>query len=163
MRLFFLLILGSLFTTFWPIFGPFGCLFGVSWEQLPASWVLLGSLWIKNTKKLKVFKVFENATFWLFELLMALLGSSCPLFGRSWSQNEPQKIPQICSKKNLIVCRFFDFFSNWIEQHKKKSKSEHNMDSFFAQNPKQIYKRNQDEPKRAIMSFKEQTTAFKKP
>jgi len=30
----------------------------------------------------------------------------------------------------------------------------------FAQNPKKIYKRNQDEPKRAIMSFKE---SFQKP
>jgi len=35
--------------------------------------------------------------------------------------------------------------------------------NLFAQNPKQIYKRNQDEPKRAIISFKEPTTAFKKP
>ena len=35
--------------------------------------------------------------------------------------------------------------------------------NLFAQNPKQIYKRNQDEPKRAIISFKDQTAAFKKP
>ena len=34
--------------------------------------------------------------------------------------------------------------------------------NLFAQNPKQIYKRNQDEPKRAIISFKEPNTCLKK-
>jgi len=46
---------------------------------------------------------------------------------------------------------------------KKKNKGQFcntNWTNLFAQNPKQIYKRNQDEPKRAIMSFKE---SFQKP
>ena len=32
------------------------------------------------------------------ELLMALLGSSCPLLGPIWSQNGPQNGPKICPK-----------------------------------------------------------------
>ena len=72
-------------------------------------------------------------------------------------------------KKEAQIQPFFLFFKILVTSHNLKF---HTIitpfcntiwTNLFAQNPKQIYKRNQDEPKRAIISFKEPTTAFKKP
>ena len=60
--------------------------------------------------------------------------------------------------KNFFQKKFKAIFE-WIKGHFWNTI----WTSTFAQNSKKIYKRNQDEPKRAIISFKEPTTAFKKP
>ena len=68
-------------------------------------------------------------------------------------------------KLNFVHAVFFLIFFKKIQsdvKNKLKAKFEpQNGPPFFAQNFKMIYKRNQDEPKRAITSFKEPTTAFK--
>ena len=61
--------------------------------------ILLGGLDPKTLKNVRFFKVFENAASWLFELLMALLGSSCPLFGRSDPKMGPKMVPKNAPKK----------------------------------------------------------------
>merc|ERR1711963_765489 len=99
--------LGSPFDHFLDTFGClFGCLLGALSGLLRFSWEASGS---KNTKNGRFFKVFENAAFWLFELLMALLGSSCPLFGRSGPKMNPKKFPKYAQQKNLILSMPFFF------------------------------------------------------
>ena len=107
--------LGSLFnhflTKFWTTFGClFGCLLGAFSGLLRFSWEPLDR---KTLKNVRFFKVFENAAFWLFELLMALLGSSCPLFGRSGPKMGPRIIPKNAQKRNQRTSNFFffDFFA----------------------------------------------------
>merc|ERR1712213_96005 len=103
--------LGSLFdhclTNVWTTFGClFGCLLGAFSGLLRFSWKPLDPKTLKNGR---FFKVFENAAFWLFELLMALLGSSCPLFGRSGPKMNPKNSPNMLQKRNLN-CQCFCFF-----------------------------------------------------
>ena len=99
------------------------------------------------------------------KLLMALLGSSCPLFGRSGPKMAPKNSPNMLQKRNLD-CPFKKKSSKWIFVNIRKIKVQFwnpNWTSLFAQNSKKIYKRSQDEPKRAIMSFKEPFQKPKKP
>ena len=103
--------LGSLFnhflTKFWTTFGClFGCLLGAFSGLLRFSWKPLDPKTLKNGR---FFKVFENAAFWLFELLMALLGSSCPLFGRSGPKMNPKKFPKYAAKKKPKLSMPFFF------------------------------------------------------
>ena len=130
--------LGSLFnhflTKFWT---PLGVSLGVSWEPCRASWDSLGRpLDPKTLKNGRFFKVFENAAFWLFELLMALLGSSCPLFGRSGPKMGPRIIPKNAQKRNQRTSNFFVF---WFFAKSTKLKNlinkntdlKHNLDQPF--------------------------------
>ena len=73
-------------------------------------------------------------------------------FGIKNAQKITQEIPKI--KKQI---KQINFYETQVDQHKKIKGQfcNTNWTNLFAQNPKQIYKRNQDEPKRAIMSFKE--------
>ena len=93
------------------------------------------------------------------KLLMALLGSSCPLFGRSGPKMGPKMVPKNAQKRNQNCPTFFKlFFQNALTSLFKIILSQFwdpKRTRVFAQNSKKIYKRNQDEPKRAIMSFKE--------
>ena len=103
------------------------------------------------------------------KLLMALLGSSCPLFGRSGPKMGPQNCSQKCSKSipKFDHPFFFCIFSRPVLDEDDDDVHVHFWNPFwtrvFAQNSKKIYKRNQDEPKRAIMSFKESFQNLKKP
>ena len=97
---FFCSFLGSLFghflTKFWTTFGClFGCLLGAFSGLLRFSWEPLDPKTLKNCG---FFKLFEHAAFWLFEILMALLGSSCPLFGRSGPKMNPKIVPKNTQK-----------------------------------------------------------------
>ena len=106
---FFLLVFGF---TFWPLFDQvldtfgclFGCLLGAFSGLLRFSWEPLDP---KTLKNFWFFKLFENAAFWLFEILMALLGSSCPLFGRSGPKMGPNKVPKNAHKRNQRLSKFF--------------------------------------------------------
>ena len=130
--------LGSLFnhflTKFWT---PLGVSLGVSWEPCRASWDSLGRpLHPKTLKNGRFFKVFENAASWLFELLMALLGSSCPLFGRSGPKMGPRIIPKNAQKRNLrlSICFFFLIFGHLNfaqDKHHKNTDLKHKMDQHF--------------------------------
>ena len=130
--------LGSLFnhflTKFWT---PLGVSLGVSWEPCRASWDSLGRpLDPKTLKNGRFFKVFENAAFWLFELLMALLGSSCPLFGRSGPKMGPKMVPKNAQKRNLRLSMFFFFLIfghlNFVQdKHLKNTDLHHNLDQHF--------------------------------
>ena len=145
-------------TIFWPSFGPpLGVSLGVSWEPSRASWGSLGKpLDPKTLKKIWVFKVFENAAFWLFEAPDGSLGLILPPLWPIWSQNGPQNGSQNCSKKEPKIVQFF--CPKWILVNINFNLGQFwnpNWTSTFAQKSKKIYKRNQDEPKRAIMSFKE--------
>ena len=55
-----------------------------------------------------------------------------------------------------------NLYKTQVDQDKKLKGQfwDTNRTSIFAQNFKKIYKRNQDEPKRAIMSFKEPNTCL---
>ena len=88
-------------TNFWTTFGClFGCLLGAFSGLLRFSWKPLDPKTLKNGR---FFKVFDNAAFWLFELLMALLGSSCPLFGRSGPKVGPKMVPKSGPKSDQKV------------------------------------------------------------
>ena len=98
--------------TFWPLFDQvldhLWISLGVFWEPSRASGGSLGKpLDPKTIKNLGFFKLFENAAFWLFELLMALLGSSCPLFGRSGPKMGPKIVPKNAPKKKPRLSLFF--------------------------------------------------------
>ena len=72
----------------------------------------------------------------------------------------PIKCPKMLKKgtKNYPMFNFFDFCSTWVLINIRKFKVQFwspKWTRVFAQNSKTIYKRSQDEPKRAIMSFKE--------
>ena len=74
--------------------------------------VLLEASGSKNIKKLRVFKVFENAAFWLFEAPDGSLGLILPPLWPIWSQNGPQRIPKTAQKAypNLTIHFFVVFF-----------------------------------------------------
>ena len=48
------------------------------------------------------------------KLLMALLGSSCPLFGRSGPKMSPKNIPKIAQNRKPKYDMFFLFFFFWF-------------------------------------------------
>ena len=106
---FFLLVFGF---TFWPLFDQvldtfgclFGCLLGAFSGLLRFSWEPLDPKTLKNCG---FFKLFENAAFWLFEILMALLGSSCPLFGRSGPKMGPKMVSKNAQKRSRNKPCFF--------------------------------------------------------
>ena len=89
--------MGHFFAGFGALWVPLGSLLG----PLEA---LLGGLWTQKTlKNQQLFKVFENAAFWLFEALDGPLGLILPPswadLVRKWAQNGLQKvIQQITSK-----------------------------------------------------------------
>ena len=118
---------------------------------------LLGGLWTQKSEKNKwFFEVFENAAFWFFEAPDGSLGLILPPLWPIWSQNGPQNGSQKCSKKEPKIVFFLIFSKSKLNQKKIGVQFWNtNWTNLFAQNPKQIYKRSQDEPKRAIMSFKE--------
>ena len=113
--------------TFQPLFDQvldtfgclFGCLLGAFSGLLRFSWKPLDRKTLKNGR---FFKVFENAAFWLFELLMALLGSSCPLFGRSDPKMGPKIVPKNAPQKKprLSIFFFVCFFAKLSEAILKK-------------------------------------------
>ena len=114
----------------------------------------------KTLKNGRFFKVFEIKLFGSLKLLMALLGSSCPLSGRSGPKMDPKMIPKTAQKRYLRLSTFFlfDFFQKYNSIKIRRITVQFCntiWTNLFAQNPKKIYKRNQDETKRAIMSFKE--------
>ena len=81
-------------------FGSFlGPLFERSWSDSGASWmaswVLLGLSW-RSRRPRSGYRllVLSLPLFRYLEVLMALLGPSWRLLGRSWSQNGPQKRPK---------------------------------------------------------------------
>ena len=81
----------TLFLRFWGSFGA-------SWEP---SWASRGSLGRPLDPKKYGFTIgkLHFVTMQLFgslRILMALLGSSCPLLGPIWSQNGPQNGPKSC-------------------------------------------------------------------
>merc|ERR1712115_99315 len=108
--------LGSLFdhflTNFWTTFGClFGCLLGAFSGLLRFSWEASGS---KNIKKTYGFLRFlKMQLFGSLKLLMALLRSSCPLFGRSGPKMGPKMVPKTAPKSipNLTIVFCFVFFS----------------------------------------------------
>ena len=110
--------LGSLFnhflTKFWTTFGClFGCLLGAFSGLLRFSWEASGS---KNTKKLKVFSRFLiMQLFGSLKLLMALLGSSCPLFGRSGPKMNPKKLSKISQQIVNLWAQFWIFLLGVLE------------------------------------------------
>ena len=104
--------LGSLFnhflTKFWTTFGClFGCLLGAFSGLLKFSWEASAS---KNTKKNEGFLRFlKMQLFGSLKLLMALLGSSRPLFGRSGPKMGPKMVPKNAQKRNHRLSIFFLF------------------------------------------------------
>ena len=111
---FFCSFLGSLFghflTKFWTTFGSLWVSFG---NLLGPLEVLLGGLWIQKHQKTACFSRFlKMQLFGSLKLLMALLGSSCPLFGRSGPKMGPKMVPKNAQKRNpkLTSVFFFLFF-----------------------------------------------------
>ena len=97
------------------------------------------------------------------KLLMSLLGSSCPLLGRSGPKMGPKMVPKNAQKRNQRLTYFCFVFKKMANIRVNLSQFWNpNWTSSFAQNSKKIYKRSQDEPKRAIMSFKESKNCLKK-
>ena len=97
------------FVNFWvqfwiPFFGVlelFGCLLGAFLGFLRLSWEASGP---KNLEKLKVFfRFLKMQLFGSLRLLMALLGSSCPLFGRSGPRMDPEMVTKSGPKSDEKV------------------------------------------------------------
>ena len=68
------------------------------------------------------------------KLLMALLGSSCPLFGRSGPKVGPKMVPKNAQKRNQKLSFFLFFYVEVnISQHKKEPRAvlEHTLDQHF--------------------------------
>ena len=84
--------IGSKFVNVWVNFGSLFWGLGVLWVPLGSLLgpleALLGGLWTPKTSKNDVFfRFLKMQLFGSLELLMTLLGSSCPLLGPIWSQN----------------------------------------------------------------------------
>ncbi len=95
-------------TKFWT---TFGYLFGFLSGAFSGIWNTLGMpLDTKTLKNCEFFKVFEIKLFGSLKLLMALLGSSCPLSGRSGPKMDPKMIPKTAQKKILRLSTFFVWF-----------------------------------------------------
>ena len=129
--------------------------------------VLLGGLWIqKHLKNLKFFKVFENAAFWLFEAPDGSLGLILPPLWPIWSQNEPQKIPQICCKKKPKIIHFFlfDFFQKYNSIKIRRIKVHFwtpIWTSTFAQNSKRFTRETKMSPRGPSLALKSQQLPLK--
>ena len=145
-------------------FFSFSLGFGALWVPLGSLLgpleALLGGLWTQKPSKTECFLRFlKRQLFGSLKLLIALLGSSCPLFGRSGPKMGPNKTPKNAQKRKPKYDKFFFifFFDFDLSQNgiNKSQKWDPKWTRVFAQNSKEIYKRNQDEPNRAIMSFKE--------
>ena len=115
---YFCLFLGSLFdhclTNVWTTFGClFGCLLGAFSGLLRFSWKPLDPKTLKNYRFLRFLRM---QLFGSLKLRMALLGSSCPLFGRSGPKMGPKMIPKNAQKRNQrkSIFFFFDFLQNHI-------------------------------------------------
>ena len=70
------------------LLGLLGALLGL----MMASWAASGPQ--KPSKTEGFLRFLKMQLFWSLKLLMALLGSSCPLLRPIWSQNAPQNEPQ---------------------------------------------------------------------
>ena len=100
------------------------------------------------------------------KLLMALLGSSCPLFGRSGPKMGPKMVPKNAQKRNQRLSIFFYFVENWIWLNIKKLKASseaqigpnclHKIRNRFTRETKMS-------PRGPSWALKSQTPAFKKP
>ena len=74
------------------------------WSPLEPHEALLGALWTQKPKKTKGFSRFlKMQLFGSLELLLALLGSSCPLLGPIWSQNGSKMGPKSGPKSDQKV------------------------------------------------------------
>ena len=99
------------------------------------------------------------------KLLMALLGSSCPLFGRSGPKMGPKMVPKNAQKRNLRLSMFFFFLIfghlNFVQdKHLKNTDLHHNLDQHFCTK----FKNNlQDKPSRAQKSHHKHKIVFSKP
>ena len=92
--------MGAKFINFWVQLQTFflgllellGCLLGAFLGLLRLSWEASGPQ--KHQKIEGFLRFLKMQLFGSLELLMALLGSSCPLLGPIWSQNGPQNGPK---------------------------------------------------------------------
>ena len=93
------------------------------------------------------------------KLMMALLGSSCPLFGRSGPKMGPKMVPKTAQKRYQ---RLSFFFKNKIEKNKKDKSAvlEPKLDQQFCTNFKNDL---QDKPSRAQKSHHKHKIVFSKP
>ena len=105
--------------------------------------VLLKASGSKNTKKLNGFLRFlKMQLFGSLKLLMALLGSSCPLFGRSGPKMGPNKVPKNAHQRNQKLSKFFFFLHFWepflraILKTYKTTFGTQNGPGFLQKNPK---------------------------
>ena len=116
---FFLLIFGF---TFWPRFDQFLDHLWVSlWVSLGSLLgpleVLLGGLCIqKHWKNAGFLRFLKMQLFGSLKLLMALLGSSCPLFGRSGPKMGPKMDPKVAQKVSK------KWSKKWSQQIQKENK-----------------------------------------
>ena len=93
----------------------FGFLLGAFLGLLRLSWEASGP---KNLQKLKVFLRFlKMQLFGSLKLLMALLGSSCPLFGRSGPKVGPKMVPKSGPKSDQKVGQ--KWHQKWSESPQK--------------------------------------------
>ena len=112
----------NLFGLSWPSLGPPGHPWGVfkgSWARLGGVLEPLGAV-LGDLKSDKMQTVqcenhfFENCLFRFLELLLALLGSSWRLLGRSWTQtgpkSAPKTAPKTCQKTESIFSSFLTNF-----------------------------------------------------
>ena len=108
----------SFFEGFIALSGPFGSLLG----SLEA---LLGGLWTQKPSKTGGFLRFlKMQLFGSLKLLMALLGSSCHLFGRSGPNMIPILVPKRL-KKHTQICPSFLFF--WPQKRPERSRAPKNL------------------------------------
>ena len=152
---------------FWGFFLAIFCM-GL-WSSLGASWAalgfleaLLGGLWTQKRVKTRGFLRCLKRLFKAHDGPLGLILPSLADLVPKWA---PIKCPKMLTKgtKNCPRFLFFTFLGTLL-----KSYLENIQDNFwdpkwtrvFAKKSKKIYKRNQDEPKRAIISFKE---SFQKP
>ena len=90
--------------TFWIFFGGFGALWVPLGSLLGALEALLGGLRTQKPSKTGGFLRFlKMQLFGSLKLLMALLGSSCPLFGRSGPKVGPKMVPKSGPKSDQKV------------------------------------------------------------
>ena len=97
-----LIILGSIFgSLFVEALELLGCLLGAFLGFLRLSWEASGPQKPKKTESF--FRFLKMQLFGSLELLLALLGSSCPLLGPIWSQNGSKMGPKSGPKSDQKV------------------------------------------------------------
>ena len=98
------LFLTNFLITFWIFFGGFGALWVPLESLLGSLEALLGGLRTQKPSKTGGFLRFlKMQLFGSLKLLMALLGSSCPLFGRSGPKVGPKMVPKSGPKSDQKV------------------------------------------------------------